>query len=163
MLNCRVKLLSWYIFCLIRHQTGGPGHNISTGIKIKYQQRVQQETIIWAGLPSLESFNYILSVFNMSSCTCTAEPVSDCCLTFNQNKTPPVLCLLTVSKSSWVVFTSPNFWLINPLYGLFIYDRNHFVCSNQICIFKFCTFAKILCKWMLSEEIVLPVVFTMKE
>ena len=48
----------------------------------------------------------------------------DCCLTFNQNKTPPVLCLLTKSKSSWVVFTSPDLWLINSShYGLFIYDK----------------------------------------
>ena len=61
-----------------------------------------------AWLPSLESFNYILIVFNtaqlylLPTTVCSISPLSAvyCCLTFNQNKKPSKTPLLTKSKSS---------------------------------------------------------------
>ena len=60
-----------------------------------------------AWLPSLESFNYILIVFNtaqlylLPTTVCSISPLSavDCCLTFNQNKNPPVLCLQSQNQA----------------------------------------------------------------
>ena len=119
---------------------GEPGHNISTAIKIKYQQRVQQETIMWAPLPSLESFNYILSVFNNAQLC--LQSVVWLLIKIKNPSSPLSVCLQSQNEAELYIFTSPK--LINRLYCLFIYARI-VLCNKQICIFKFCTFANILC------------------